>query len=70
MQTIDKRNDDSIRFESLTVGDVFEYDGEFFMVILLTDNGENVINLRTGELLTFDDSDWVYFLPNAKLVIE
>ena len=33
MQIVDKRDDDSVRFESLTIGDVFEYDGEFFMVI-------------------------------------
>ena len=70
MDIVDKRNDNLARFEWIRVGEVFEYEDAIYMVIHLTDEGYNAVNLENGQATTFEDDDRVSRLDNARLVIE
>lgn len=57
-----------IAFGDLMSGTVFRDAGEIFLVTEDIAN-RNAVNMRTGDMICFDDDAEVEMLPNAKLVI-
>ena len=73
MEIIDRRKS-SVKFETVKQGEVFEFNGYFYMKTSSSycdDSGDydNVVNLESGELIYFEDND-IIMPVNCKLVIE
>lgn len=56
-------------FESICIGDVFEYKDAFYMKTATSSNGTNVVDILTGDLFKFSDDIEVIF-HKAKVIIE
>lgn len=70
-----KENDDLVKFSSLSMGDVFEYERDLYVkfdYVIDRQDGEtyNCLTLDNGFLFCVDDRDLVKPYPNAKLVLE
>lgn len=70
-----KENDDLVKFSSLSMGDVFEYEGNLcvkcnYVIDRQNDETYNCLTLDDGFLFCVDDKDLVKPYPNAKLVLE
>ena len=73
MEIIDKRKK-SVKFETVKHGEIFEYDGYFFMRTCSSycdENGDydNAVNLENGDLTYFEDNH-IIMPVNCKLVLE
>jgi len=69
-----KENDDLVKFSSLSMGDVFEYEGNLYVksdyvIDRQDDEAYNCLSLHNGFLFCVDDTDLVKLYPNAKLVL-
>ncbi len=56
-------------FEDINEGDVFYYEGGYYMKIIIPKNMNNAVDLNDGEALFFDDNKWVT-LVDHELVIK
>lgn len=57
-------------FESICIGDVFEYKSTFYMKTATSShNGLNAVDILTGDLFKFSDDTEVIF-HKAKVIIE
>lgn len=55
----------------LDSGEVFEYDGHFYLMAKLTEGNKMItaVNLETGEIIRLDGRTRVGFVEHAKVVL-
>ena len=68
MTIVETNKKHMIAFGDLMGGTVFRDAGEFFLVTEDIGN-KNAVNIRTGDMICFNDEAEVEMLPNAKLVV-
>ena len=73
MKILDERVTPTVPFSTIRVGEIFtDVEGDFMMRIedLEVDSIYNVVNLATGDAYTFEGSQEVIPLPNARIIIK
>ena len=55
-------------FSKIELGEIIEYNGEFFLTIEDIDNF-NAVNIKNGRLHTFENFDLVIHHENAELIV-
>lgn len=65
-----KESSEMCDVESVPVGDVFAYDGAFFLLSAVEDTEAVCVNLATGKIEGYDVEMEVEHRPNAKVVFE
>lgn len=68
MTVVETNKKHMIAFGDLMGGALFRDAGEFFLVTEDIAN-RNAVNIRTGEMVCFDDEAEVEMLPNARLIV-
>lgn len=56
------------RFEDINCGDVFEYNGDYYMKIYIPQNMNNAVHLDNGEALFFHDSKYVTLVDHELII--
>ena len=68
MNIVETNKKHMIGFGNLVGGELFKDAGEYFLVTEDIDC-RNAVNVKTGEMICFDDDAEVEALPNAKIVV-